>query len=114
MKKYRVNVNGTVYEVELEDISGSAVAAAPVAAPAAAPAAPVAAAPVGGEQVDVVFRTFSTHRARRGVDVRVCGHGECGFGLSEALHQLYSCEFIPLFEHARVERFAGNGAIFER
>ena len=51
MKKYRVNVTGTVYEVELEDISGSAVAAAPVAAPAAAPAAPVAAAPVGGEQV---------------------------------------------------------------
>ena len=51
MKKYRVNVNGTVYEVELEDISGSAVAAAPVAAPAAAPAAPVAAAPVGGEHV---------------------------------------------------------------
>ena len=50
MKKYRVNVNGTVYEVELEDISGSAVAAAPVAAPAA-PAAPVAAAPVGGEPV---------------------------------------------------------------
>ena len=46
MKKYRVNVNGTVYEVELEDISGSAAAA-----PAAAPAAPVAAAPVGGEQV---------------------------------------------------------------
>lgn len=51
MKKYRVNVNGTVYEVELEDISGSAVAAAPVSAPAAAPAAPVAAAPAGGEQV---------------------------------------------------------------
>lgn len=51
MKKYKVNVNGTVYEVELEDISGSAVApaAAPVAAPAAA--APVAAAPAGGEQV---------------------------------------------------------------
>lgn len=46
MKKYKVNVNGTVYEVELEDISGSAAAA-----PAAAPAAPVAAAPVGGEQV---------------------------------------------------------------
>lgn len=37
MKKYRVNVNGTVYEVELEDISGSAPAA-----PAAAPAVPAA------------------------------------------------------------------------
>ena len=39
MKKYRVNVNGTVYEVELEEITG----AAPVAAPAAAPS--------GGEQI---------------------------------------------------------------
>lgn len=37
MKKYRVNVNGTAYEVEIEEMTG-----APVAAPAAAPA-PVAA-----------------------------------------------------------------------
>ena len=36
MKKYRVNVNGTAYEVEIEEITG-AVPAAP--APAAAPAA---------------------------------------------------------------------------
>ena len=49
MKKYRVNVNGTVYEVELEEITGAApAAAAPVAAPAAAPDA---AAPAGGEKV---------------------------------------------------------------
>ena len=48
MKKYRVNVNGTVYEVELEEITGAAPAAS-VAAPAAAPA-PVA-APAGGEKV---------------------------------------------------------------
>ena len=48
MKKYRVNVNGTVYEVELEEITGAApAAAAPVAAPAAAPAT----APAGGEKV---------------------------------------------------------------
>ena len=48
MKKYRVNVNGTVYEVELEEITGAAPAAAsPVATPAAAPAA----APAGGEKV---------------------------------------------------------------
>ena len=45
MKKYRVNVNGTVYEVELEEITGGA-AAAP-----AAPAAPVSSAPAGGEQI---------------------------------------------------------------
>ena len=37
MKKYRVNVNGTAYEVEIEEMTGAP--AAPVAAPAAAPAA---------------------------------------------------------------------------
>ncbi len=45
MKKYKVNVNGTVYEVEIEDITG----AAPAAPAAAAPAAP--AAPAGGEPI---------------------------------------------------------------
>ena len=48
MKKYKVNVNGTVYEVEVEDITGTAVPAAPAAAPVAAPAAPAA----GGESVN--------------------------------------------------------------
>ena len=31
MKKYKVNVNGTVFEVEVEDITGTAAAAAPAA-----------------------------------------------------------------------------------
>ena len=50
MKKYRVNVNGTVYEVELEEITGTT---APIEAPAVAPApaAPVSSAPAGGEQI---------------------------------------------------------------
>ncbi len=62
MKKYNVNVNGTNYEVVIEEVNGAEIAAAaPVAAPAAAPApAPVAApapaaapvaAPAGGETV---------------------------------------------------------------
>lgn len=39
MKKYKVNVNGTAYEVEIEEMTGApTVAAAPVAASAAAPA----------------------------------------------------------------------------
>lgn len=47
MKKYRVNVNGTVYEVELEEMTD-----APAAAPVAAPAPSAAAAPAaGGEKV---------------------------------------------------------------
>ena len=41
MKTYRVNVNGTTYEVTLEDITGTG-AQAPAAAPTAAPAAPAA------------------------------------------------------------------------
>ena len=49
MKKYRVTVNGTAYEIELEELTGAAPAAAPAAATATAPAA--AAAPAGGEQV---------------------------------------------------------------
>lgn len=48
MKKFHITVNGTAYEVDVEEIG----AAAPVAAPAADPAAaPVAAAPVGGTTI---------------------------------------------------------------
>ncbi|MDE7009903.1 MAG: biotin/lipoyl-binding protein [Oscillospiraceae bacterium] len=47
MKKYKVNVNGTVYEVAIEVMDG----AAPVAAAPAPAAAPAAAAPAGGEKV---------------------------------------------------------------
>lgn len=50
MKKYRVTVNGTVYEVELEELT--VAAPAPVSAPAASAAAPApAAAPAAGEQI---------------------------------------------------------------
>ena len=45
MKKYRVNVNGTEYEITLEEVTGAEAAVAPKA-----PAAP-AAAPAGGEKV---------------------------------------------------------------
>ena len=43
MRKFRINVNGNFYEVEVEEVGG-ATASAPVAAPApaAAPAAPAA------------------------------------------------------------------------
>ena len=56
MKKYKVNVNGTAYEVEIEEMTG-APAAAPVAAPAAAPAAPAIgeriSSPMPGNILDV-------------------------------------------------------------
>ncbi len=44
MRKYNVNVNGTAYEVTVEEIQGGA-APAPVATPAAPAPAPVPAAP---------------------------------------------------------------------
>ena len=47
MKKYRVNVNGTVYEVEIEDITG----AAPAPTAASNAAAPAPAVPAGGEAI---------------------------------------------------------------
>ncbi|MBQ7872153.1 MAG: acetyl-CoA carboxylase biotin carboxyl carrier protein subunit [Oscillospiraceae bacterium] len=49
MKKYRVNVNGSMYEVEIEEMAAPATMSAPKAAPAAAP---VAAAPAGGAKVN--------------------------------------------------------------
>lgn len=59
MKKYNVTVNGTVYEVEVEEVGGSAsapvtAAPAPAAAPVAAPkAAPKAKPSVGqGEKIN--------------------------------------------------------------
>lgn len=57
MRKFIVNVNGSSYEIEVEEIAAgaapvAAAPAAPVAAPvAAAPAAPVAAA-AGQESID--------------------------------------------------------------
>ncbi len=57
MKMYKVNVNGTEYEITLEVVDAAEVKAAPApaAAPAApvaeAPAAPAAAAPAGGETI---------------------------------------------------------------
>ena len=44
MKNYTITVNGNVYDVTVEEGTGSA---APAAAPKAAPAAPKAAAPAG-------------------------------------------------------------------
>ena len=56
MKSYTITVNGTAYEVTVEETgSVSAPTAAPVAAPKAAPAAaPKAAAPVAGAGADKV------------------------------------------------------------
>ena len=51
MKNYRITVNGTAYDVAVEELGAGAapVAAAPVAAaPVAAPAAPAAPAPAAG------------------------------------------------------------------
>ena len=59
MKKYNITVNGTAYEVVVEEVSADGAVAAPVytapaapvaaAAPKAAPAAPKAAAPAGAQ-----------------------------------------------------------------
>ena len=53
MKNLKITVNGVTYDVQVEEVGGSAAPVAPVAsAPAAAPAAPVApAAPAGGVKV---------------------------------------------------------------
>ena len=51
MKQYKINVNGTFYEVSIEEVDASEIkAAAP--APAAAPAAAPVSAPANGEKVN--------------------------------------------------------------
>ena len=61
MKKFNVTVNGTVYEVEVNEVGGvapvaapapKAAAPAPKADPAAAPAAAAAPVPAGAQTVD--------------------------------------------------------------
>ena len=49
MKQYKVTVNGTAYEITLEEIDAASVKTAPAAAPAAAPAP--TSAPANGETV---------------------------------------------------------------
>lgn len=49
MKKYRVTVNGTPYEIELEELTGAAPASPPPAS--AAPAAPADPTAAKGEKV---------------------------------------------------------------
>lgn len=46
MNRYKVTVNGTAYDVLVEDMGGAQAGYAPVAQPAPAAVAPVAAAPV--------------------------------------------------------------------
>ena len=55
MKNYTITVNGTPYNVTVEDANGSVapVAAAPAAAPASAPAPAPAAAPAAAGSVSV-------------------------------------------------------------
>ncbi len=56
MKQYKVNVNGTLYEITLEVVEGAEIAAAPAPATPApvvetAPASAPVAAPAGGETI---------------------------------------------------------------
>ena len=53
MKKFNVTVNGTAYEVEVNEVKAAAPAAAPKAAPAAAPAPKAAPAPVAAPAAPV-------------------------------------------------------------
>lgn len=51
MKKYKVNVNGTAYEVEIELIDANAAAQAPTTQAPAVQATPAAAAPTGASTI---------------------------------------------------------------
>ena len=51
MKAYRVNVNGNVYEITIEEIDKADIKTAPAPAQAQAPAAPAAPAQAGSKTV---------------------------------------------------------------
>ena len=51
MKKFNITVNGTAYNVEVEEIGANGAVVAAPATPVAAPAAPAAAAPAGATEV---------------------------------------------------------------
>ena len=53
MKKYTITVNGTAYEVEVEDMGGAAATAPKAAAPKAAPGAATISAPMPGKVLEV-------------------------------------------------------------
>ena len=53
MRKFHVNVNGTPYEVEVEEIAAGAAPAASVQAAAPAPAATSVTAPMPGNILDI-------------------------------------------------------------
>lgn len=69
MRKFHVNVNGTSYEVEVEEIAAGAAPAAPVQAAAPAAAAPVAAgatsvtSPMPGNILDIKVKVGDTVNA---------------------------------------------------
>ncbi len=52
MRKYNVNVNGTTYEVTVEEVVGGSAPVAAAPAPVAAAPAPVAAPAAGGASVN--------------------------------------------------------------
>ncbi len=73
MRTYKITVNGQVYNVDVEEIGGSApVAAAPVAAPVAAPAAaPAPAAPAAPAAVSAAGETVKAPMPGTILDVKV-------------------------------------------
>ena len=73
MRKFKVNVNGSVYEVEVEELQGAPAASAPAAAPvpAAAPAAPAPAAPAAPVAANAGQETVSSPMPGTILDVKV-------------------------------------------
>lgn len=52
MKRYAITVNGTTYDVQVEEVAASSAPVAKPAAPVAAAPAPAAPAPAGGTKVE--------------------------------------------------------------
>ena len=71
MKKYTITVNGTAYEVEVEDMGGAAATAPKAAAPKAAPAPKAAAPAPAAKPVAAGSATISAPMPGKVLEVKV-------------------------------------------
>ena len=69
---------------------------------------------VGIHKVYAVLWPGTPHRAGLWLHPGIGAYGEGGFGLAEALHELDAREPQPFLVDARIESFAGNGAVTQR
>ena len=63
------------------------------------------------DNVDVIERSFLSHRAGARLYPRICAYGEGSLGLAKTFHQRYAGEPLPFLENGWIEGLTGYCAI---